>query len=274
LKYVIGLVVALGVVLARKAAHADPTATSSSGGLTPSYLYDGGALPLLWLPALGSIAVDRWVQPRATPFYFDARDGGAPRSTWENPPWTLHLAALGLATAMVAGRDDSRWYHVKGLAEAMATSSLVVSVLKPAFGRHRPDWIADVTARSDEKSFPSGHTTAAFVVATYAALYLHGRVFDADSSPWAEGAAYGGLFLGASLVAGERIYHARHHLSDVLAGAAIGSATSYAMFRFQDHRFRNRGTETPDGGSGGSGGWQLTPSFSRESATLGLSGAF
>jgi membrane-associated phospholipid phosphatase len=271
LKRLVGFVAALCLVLARKTAHADPASASSSGGLTPSYLYDGGAIPLLWLPALGSLAVDRWVQPRAQPFYFNALDGGAPRSTWENPPWTLPLAALGLATVMVAGGDDSRWYHVKGLAEAMATSSLLVSILKPAVGRHRPDWIADVTARSDDKSFPSGHTTSAFVIATYGALYLHSRVFDGNTSPWAAAAAYSGIFLGASLVGGERIYHARHHLSDVVAGAAIGSATSYAMFRFQDHRFRNRGSETPEGGSGG---WQLTPSFSRESATLGLSGAF
>lgn len=269
MRHKVGLVVALGLVLGRKTAHADPASAASSGALTPSYLYDGGAIPLLWLPALGSLAVDRWVPARATPLYFSAQDGGAPRSRWENPAWTLPLVAVGLGAAMVAGGDDSRWYHVKGLAEAMATSSLLVSVLKPAFGRHRPDWTANVTPRSDEKSFPSGHTTAAFVVATYAALYLHGRVFDSDTSPWTEGAAYGGIFLGASLVAGERIYHARHHLSDLLAGAAIGSATSFAMFRFQDHRFRNRGSETPD-----SGGWQLTPSFSRESATLGLSGAF
>jgi len=273
LNRVVGLGIALTLAVAHHPAHADPGSDPSPGGLTPSYLYDGGAIPFLWLPALSAFAVDRWVQPRTTPLYFDARDGGAPRSTWENPPWTLHIAAAGLATAMIAGGDESRWYHVKGLAEALATSSLVVSILKPAVGRHRPDWVAGVTDPSEDKSFPSGHTTAAFVVATYAALYLNSRVFDADSSPWAQGAAYGGIFLGASLVAGERLYHARHHLSDVLAGAAIGAASSYGMFRFQDHRFRNRGSETPDSGGGG-GGWQLVPSFSRESATLGLSGAF
>lgn len=236
--------------------------------LTLSYLYDGGAVPFFWLPLVGAFAIDRWVEPRKTPLYFRLDDGGQPRSTWQNPSWSLYVGGAALAASMIGRGDEARWYHVKGLSQALATSSLVVSILKPTFGRRRPDWTKE-TLRSDVKSFPSGHTTGAFVVATYAALYLHGRVFDDHSSVLAQSAAYSGIFLGASLFAGERIFNARHHLSDVLAGALIGSASSYAMFRFQDHRFRHRNSEIHD-----DGGIQIAPSFTQEAITLGLSGEF
>jgi membrane-associated phospholipid phosphatase len=261
------------LVIMRATAHAQPaepvvpSGPPSSSTLRPSYVYDGGAIPFFWLPLIGAIAADRWLEPRKTPLYFSRLDGGATPAAWENPGWTVHVAALGLGASMIAGGEASRWYHAKGLAQALATSSLVVSVVKPLVGRHRPDWAEGLTESGDVKSFPSGHTTTAFAVATYAALYLHGRVFDDNTSGWAKGAAYTGIFLGASLVAGERVYHARHHLSDVIAGAVIGSASSYAMFRFQDYRFRNRAL--PDGG-----GLQITPSVTSESAVIGLSGAF
>jgi len=266
----ISAVIAFALAITGGVAYAEPEAPGSRGTeLRPSYLYDGGAIPLFWLPALGAFAVDHWAQPRATPLYFDPHDGGAPRASWEIPAWTLHIAAGGLGLAMIAHGDDARWYHVKGLAEAMATSSLVVSVLKPLVGRHRPDWTIDSTDRSRATSFPSGHTTNSFLVATYAALYLNSHVFDGNTSALLKGAAYGGLFLGASMVAGERVYHERHHISDVMVGALIGTASSYTMFRLQESRYKNRGNEeNPEGG------WHITPGFSQSSATIGVSGAF
>jgi membrane-associated phospholipid phosphatase len=255
--------------ITRGAAHAETETTGTDQGLSPSYFFDGGAIPLFWLPALGSIAIDRWVEPRKTPLFFDPHDGGAPRANWENPAWSIYVGVLGLGAGMIGSGDASRWYHVKGLAEAVATSSFVVSALKPLVGRHRPDWVTTIDRSDEHKSFPSGHTNGAFVVATYAALYLHGHVFDGETSGWKQGAAYGGIFLAASLIAGERVYHARHHLSDVMAGALIGSATSYAMYKYQDHRFRREAS--PDG-LGRS--LQFTPSVSQESVTLGLSGDF
>lgn len=255
------------LMITRGAAHAEPREE-----LTLSYFFDGGAIPWFWLPVLGSIAVDHWVEPRATPLYFDPAEGGAPRAAWENPSWTLYIGAIGLGAGMVVSGDDSRWYHVKGLAQATATSALVVSVLKPLVGRHRPDWVAGTSTGDELKSFPSGHASEAFVVATYGALYLHSRVFDDSTAGWTQGAAYGGLFLAASLVAGERIYHARHHLSDVVVGALIGSASSYATFEYQDYRFRHRGSKPSSDDARGRR--QITPSFSQTSVALGWSGEF
>jgi membrane-associated phospholipid phosphatase len=258
---------AIPLLLLGKIARAQSVPSSPGGAAPMPELVDGSTAALLWLPALGSIVLDRWIEPRSTPLYFDRNAGGAPRASWEVPAWSLHVAAAGLGLAMAAGDDDSRWYHIKGLAQAMATSSLVVSALKPLVGRHRPDWTADSTDGARNRSFPSGHTTNAFVIASYAALYLHGRVFDRDSSALLQGAAYGGLALGAIMIAAERAYHDRHHVSDVVVGAVIGTASAYTMFRLQDDRFARRASQEP-------GGWRLAPGFAPGGATIGLSGAF
>lgn len=208
-------------------------ARADGGGGKPdrSYLYDGGAVPLLWIPLVAGLAIDQGVTPRSTPLLFDAREGGAAPSSWEVPGWSLAVAGVGVAGLYVATSDDSsRWYHAKGLVEAMATSSLVVSIVKPVFGRHRPDWTAANSDSTRAESFPSGHATRAFAIATYSALYLH------DHVPGDHALAYAGMFTGAALVAGERVYHDRHFVSDIAAGSLLGATTSYLIYRYQDAR--------------------------------------
>jgi membrane-associated phospholipid phosphatase len=222
------LAVALAVLAASHEARADA-----------SYLYDGGAVPLLWLPLAGDLAIDIAVAPRSSPLLFDAHDGGAMPSAWELPHWSIDLVGAGVVAGFaVENRPD----HAKGLAEAMATASFVDAVAKPVFGRHRPDWSPTSADPDESESFPSGHATEAFAIATYTALYVHGH----GSSDHA--LVYAGLFGAATLVGAERIHHHRHHVSDVVVGALIGVATSFAIYRYQDARARDdapAGPSTP-----------------------------
>jgi membrane-associated phospholipid phosphatase len=213
------LALALAVLVASHEARADS-----------SYLHDGGAVPLFWLPLAGDLVIDTAVAPRSSPLLFDAHDGGATPSPWEVPHWSIDLVGAGVAAAYVSGTDRSRWYHAKGLAESMATASLADEVGKSVFGRHRPDWSPTNADPDESESFPSGHATEAFVIATYTALYLHGHVTGDHAL------AYAGLFGAAGLLGAERVYHHRHHVSDVVVGSLIGAMTSFAIYRYQDAR--------------------------------------
>ena len=109
---------------------------------------------------------------------------------------TIGIAAIlpacggsdGLATA--ARRVD-------GVLVALALTDLLKNTIHEA----RPD-------RSDNESFPSGHTAAAFAIASVLSE-------EHPKQKW--------FFLGlAALVGWSRVESDKHHWRDVLAGAAIG----------------------------------------------------
>jgi membrane-associated phospholipid phosphatase len=99
-------------------------------------------------------------------------------------------------------------------AEAYATAS--VQTLKLASGRERPYLAGDGDGGFNESgsSFPSGHATGAF---TMASVFTH----EFPHSTWAGWAAYG----SAAGVSGLRFTAKRHFPSDLLAGATLGWLT-------------------------------------------------
>jgi membrane-associated phospholipid phosphatase len=248
-----------------------PPGPEAKGGIDLSYLVDGGAVPFFWGALAGRLALDKWAKPRDTPLFFSSSEGGATKSSWEVPGYAV--TGLGIATGglMLLGGDDSRMYHVKGLAESLMTGCLVTGVVKTVIGRHRPDWTED-SSDSGRRSFPSGHTTQAFAVATYAILYLRGHVFDSrrgDSKlPWWELATYAGIGLGATAIAGERVWHNRHNLSDVAVGGLLGTATSTLFYLYQDRRYNDHAQKE------GIKNLTITPSVTPTGAQVGMSFVF
>jgi membrane-associated phospholipid phosphatase len=210
----------------------------------PSYLIDGGAIPLFWMPAIGSLVLSRWPEARDTPLGFDHDEGGAPSEIDEElPAWTIAAATGVLGVSILAGDDPSRYHHVKGLAETTATATLAVKLGKVAFGRHRPDYDPREPGDGGRRSFPSGHATHAAAAAMYAGLYLRYHVFDdlrpdGSTLPWWEGATYVGLAALVGGIAYERVDHNRHHKTDVLAGTLLGAGTAIAIFAYQERRYR------------------------------------
>ncbi len=111
----------------------------------------------------------------------------------------LYLAAgigLPLLSDGAQGRD-----HALRVADALGTSVLLTEGLKSLVREKRPDSNA-------HDSFPSGHATAAFVVATTESA-LHPK----QAPLW---------YLGATLISYSRVRLHRHYTQDVVAGAAIG----------------------------------------------------
>lgn len=262
-----------------RTAAADPTTPDpapirpeTTGGIDLSYLVDGGAIPFFWGAMAGRLALDKWATPRDTPLFFSESEGGAAKSSWEVPGLAVTGLGIGLGAGMLLSGDDSRMYHVKGLAESLMTGCLVTGVIKTVVGRHRPDWTEANNSDSERRSFPSGHSTQAFAIASYAILYLRGHVFDTRRGnsvlPWWELATYTGIGLGAAAVAGERVIHNRHNLSDVAIGGLLGTVSSSLFYYYQERRYDSHAQKEAIKNL------TITPSVTPTGAQVGLSFQF
>jgi undecaprenyl-diphosphatase len=124
-------------------------------------------------------------------------------------------AAAGIWLAYLDGRRGRR-AAVAASAAAWAATTIAQRGLKPIFHRRRPftDRAAIVVGtRMPDHSFPSGHTAASFAAAT--AL---GREYPTARVP---------LLLTASGVGVSRVHLGHHFPTDVLAGAALGTAVGW-----------------------------------------------
>jgi undecaprenyl-diphosphatase len=126
-----------------------------------------------------------------------------------------NLADYGFVWVALAGvkgrrRGAGRRRAVVSLGTAGFSSLAAVRATKSLVERERPEAQLEARVRTPtSNSFPSGHTLAAFATA----------VVLPDTT--AEMAAYVG-FAGA--VAASRVHLRAHHPSDVLGGAAVGTA--------------------------------------------------
>ena len=111
----------------------------------------------------------------------------------------IYLAA-GVGVPLIEDGRAGRNHALRG-ADALGTSVLLSEGFKRLFQEKRPD-------SNEHDSFPSGHATAAFSVATVESG-LHPR----QALYW---------YAGATLISSSRVALHRHTVGDVLAGAALG----------------------------------------------------
>jgi membrane-associated phospholipid phosphatase len=111
---------------------------------------------------------------------------------------------LGVGLLLPLARDEGSSGTLRA-GDALVTTWLATGAIKALGIEKRP---ANGPGAGKSDSFPSGHASTAFAVATVEAE-LH-----PDEAPYWYGAA--------SLVAISRIKLHRHHIQDVLAGAALG----------------------------------------------------
>ena len=121
----------------------------------------------------------------------------------------------------VAAHDvEARNTAMDALTASIIAGGIVTPTIKFAVGRYRPSQTSR-TFRfrpfSGHQSFPSGHATQAFAIATVVASHY--------TAWWEQTLSYG----AAALVDVARVQQNRHFASDVVAGSAIGWAVGKAV---------------------------------------------
>jgi undecaprenyl-diphosphatase len=123
--------------------------------------------------------------------------------------------AMGAVILLIGGEDRFRAVGAAFLATGAGIGLFLK--LKKVTGRRRPCALEPhcwaKLLPPDQFSFPSGHTITAFAVAVSLSLFYP--------------ALLAGLFFCAVSVAASRVLLGMHFLSDVVAGAAIGSILGY-----------------------------------------------
>ena len=136
----------------------------------------------------------------------------------------LSLAAAGLLA--LGGGPKGRAAAIGGLASVAVTATIVNLAIKPISRRRRPDRRRAAVPFTRQvrmprsRSFPSGHTAAAFAFAVGA-----GRELPAARPP----------LLGLAAIVGySRIHTGVHYPGDVLAGAIFGIVLAETTGRWLD----------------------------------------
>ena len=154
------------------------------------------------------LRINRWPAPRWIRLWMMAATRGGDGWLWYG---------MGLMILLFGG--ESRFIAVGSAALAAGVGVALFLRLKKATGRKRPVAIEPhcwaTLLPPDQFSFPSGHTITAFAVAVSLSL----------SYP---SLAIGLLFCAVS-VAASRILLGMHFLSDVVAGATIGTLLAFGV---------------------------------------------
>jgi membrane-associated phospholipid phosphatase len=108
------------------------------------------------------------------------------------------------------------------VSSSLVMAGIISTSLKYTFSRDRPFVtysFIDKETSGGSSSFPSGHTTAAFALATSVSMAYPKWYVIAPSFLWAGAVGYSRMDLGV------------HYPSDVLAGAIIGSGSAFLSYK-------------------------------------------
>jgi membrane-associated phospholipid phosphatase len=157
--------------------------------------------------------------------------------------------------------------------EALVVGELVGGVMKGLIGRQRPyvmpqnshsfQFLRGFNHGDEYRSFPSGHSLAAFAAAAAVTSEVSGWY---PASRWYVGTA---LYGGAALTGLSRMYDNRHWASDVIIGAGLGTFAGLKVVRYHNahpHTFVDRwlltGSVSPNQAGGHSLHWSVMPGMS------------
>ncbi len=152
-----------------------------------------------------------------------------------NASHALFAAAMIAPIPVLMGRQDRGAVRTIGVmyGQTVLLSFGLKRTLVHAFPRYRPQSYYDEGPRSlhreqnSRMSFPSGHTAHPFAAATFATT-VFAELHPESNYRYAVAAGTYGMAAG---VAGLRVMAGKHFLTDVLAGAALGSFAGWLVPR-------------------------------------------
>lgn len=132
------------------------------------------------------------------------------------------IVPLGFMTAYLVKKDSLSKSNTVLLFSSVAVAGILSTTLKYSIHRQRPfakyKDIEKLTP-AGSLSFPSGHTSLAFSLATSVSFACPKWYVITPSFLWASSVAYSRMHLGV------------HYPSDVLAGAIIGSGSAFLSYK-------------------------------------------
>ena len=161
----------------------------------------------------------------------------------------IGVSAVSLGAGLLFKNAELRDTGRDAVEAELFAAGIVTPLLKKTFGRLRPAQGSDADEYrplSSDQSFPSGHSTEAFAVAS---------VFAARSRGWVVPVVAYALASGVGLA---RMNDRAHFASDVVAGALIGTAIGHSVV----HRHAPEGEKALS--------WNLVPVAARRGAGMGI----
>lgn len=194
--------------------------SKSNWGVIKSSAYNAVSDPETWVPALGAILlsvgdldqdISDWASEKTPIFGSQTAAGNAS----DNFKMALSWSAIASAIAAPAGGERDRWFDSKlqkaGIEIlAHSVSQHTKTFLKKESKRLRPDG-------SDRTSFPSGHTTQAYSLATLTSRNIDSLVLSEKKKRMLRLTAKS-MAIGTAWA---RVEAKRHYPVDVLAGIAL-----------------------------------------------------
>jgi membrane-associated phospholipid phosphatase len=183
-------------------------------------------------------------------------------------PGSYYIGVSMYAVGRLSNNDKLADLGLHGT-EALIVGEAAGGVFKALVGRQRPS-VLPRNASSYQlgrglqgdiyRSFPSGHTTSAFAAAA---------AVSSETSRWWPGTRWvigPILYTGAALTGVSRMYNNRHWMSDVLAGAGVGTFAGLKVVRYHHSHPGNRldrwllkGSLSPAPGGGQALHWSIVP---------------
>ncbi len=166
-----------------------------------------------------------------------------PNSGNENAGWkfvsnnAIYMSAatpLALMAVGIANHDQKLKQVAFNTGIALIGNTVITMGMKNAIQRQRPfvTWSDKIMLQGNtsptDYSFPSGHTSTAFSVATSVSLAYPKWYVIAPSFAFASATAY------------SRMYRGAHYPTDVLCGMVVGSGSAYLTHKLQKMLFNKK----------------------------------